>query len=236
MRQNNRHKKERNEKILHLYIDDRLTLDEIGKKYGITRERVRQVLGRFPEYKTFRNCRPRINCENKRILSLLNREYGKHERSANKFWNKVNKGADVECWEWIGTINPVTGYGRALNGYLLNCFELTMATGAHRLMWCIWNGKKIPEKKWILHKCDNPSCVNPRHLYLGTPKDNVEDRQERGGWTDYTRKLSDKEVANIRNIFEKEGIPCVDNLASAYNITPSYVYMIGKGLDTRESA
>jgi hypothetical protein len=69
------------------------------------------------------------------------------------------------CWGWR---NPAgsSGYGYlGPNGYVVN---------AHRLSWIIHNGP-IPENLWVLHKCNNPICSNPDHLYLGTPKDNTRD-------------------------------------------------------------
>jgi hypothetical protein len=49
----------------------------------------------------------------------------------------------------------------------------------HRLVWELFFGK-IPAGKWVLHRCDNPPCIEPSHLYLGTNLENVRDRQERG--------------------------------------------------------
>lgn len=69
------------------------------------------------------------------------------------------------CWEWR---NPAgsAGYGYlGPTGHVIN---------AHRLSWLIHNGS-IPQGLWVLHKCHNPICSNPDHLYIGTPKDNTRD-------------------------------------------------------------
>lgn len=68
------------------------------------------------------------------------------------------------CWEWNKTYD--SGYG----AYSLN--EKHM--GAHRASWIIHYGD-IPTGMFVLHKCDNPSCVNPKHLYVGTQQDNMKD-------------------------------------------------------------
>ena len=77
------------------------------------------------------------------------------------FWNKVNKTDG--CWTWKASKNGL-GYGKFCIGH--QKLEL-----AHRVSWRIYNGE-IPFQKLILHKCDNPSCVNPNHLFLGSHKDN----------------------------------------------------------------
>lgn len=58
-------------------------------------------------------------------------------------------------------------------------FTIATRTWAHRCAWRLWRGP-IPEGKLVLHHCDNPRCINPDHLYLGTDADNVRDREARG--------------------------------------------------------
>ena len=74
------------------------------------------------------------------------------------------------CWEWCGYLNK-TLYGQiGWNGKIW----LT-----HRVAYSIWV-KAIPNGLLVCHKCDNPRCCNPDHLFVGTVKDNVRDRQEKG--------------------------------------------------------
>jgi HNH endonuclease len=78
------------------------------------------------------------------------------------FWSRVDVRGQDECWLWKGKVNNF-GYGR-IGG----------CRTAHRMAYQLTHGS-IPEGTFILHKCDNPPCCNPSHLYAGTPADNVRD-------------------------------------------------------------
>lgn len=79
-----------------------------------------------------------------------------------------------DCWEWQGAKNKF-GYGRLIVGSRKDGSRKTMT--AHRYSYLCYNGE-IGDK-WVLHKCDNPKCVNPTHLYLGDRMQNVKDREDR---------------------------------------------------------
>lgn len=85
-----------------------------------------------------------------------------------RFWEKVNK--TETCWLWTGGCSK-KGYGSIWNS------EGEKQT--HRLSWVIHYGA-IPDDMKVLHKCDNPPCVNPDHLFLGSYADNNRDRDEKG--------------------------------------------------------
>lgn len=82
------------------------------------------------------------------------------------------------CWHWTGSLNK-TGYGQFnLNG------DRPILT--HRASWLIYNGEipANPESAYrtmyVLHRCDNPKCVNPEHLFLGSQQGNMDDKMEKG--------------------------------------------------------
>ena len=98
----------------------------------------------------------------------------------NNFWKKVNKTDN--CWIWIGA---KMGFKTHLYG---NFGFNHKSNYAHRLSWELYNGP-IPKGLWVLHKCDNPACVNPKHLFLGTAKTNALDRDLKGRTSKHIGKL-----------------------------------------------
>lgn len=111
-----------------------------------------------------------------------------------KFWAKVERRGVDDCWPWLASKDR-DGYGQI--GRSTN----HPRTLAHRFSWSLANGKPIPRGQWILHRCDTPSCVNPKHLYCGTPKNNVDDCIERGrfvhGGLHPNAKLTSRDVRRI---------------------------------------
>ena len=129
------------------------------------------------------------------------------------------------CWDWSGCkVNG--GYGSVRIGY--------PKIYAHRVSWMIHNKSLIPNGLCVLHKCDNPSCTNPRHLFLGTLKDNNLDAISKGrhptigkaGKENHMTKLNSEEVLGIRDWIRK-GFKHKD-IAERYNISASHVSALGK--------
>ena len=88
---------------------------------------------------------------------------------SQRFWRQVARGEPGDCWRWLGGTRK--GYGRfKLKGRMVT---------AHRHAYELEVGP-IPDGLFVLHECDNPSCVNPRHLFLGTQLDNIRDRDKKG--------------------------------------------------------
>lgn len=111
----------------------------------------------------------------------------------DNFWCKAKKES---CWEWIGAKNQY-GYGRFM--------WKGKSRIASRMAWYFTYGD-IPKGKHVLHRCDNPSCVNPKHLFLGTRSDNMRDavskkRLTNRGIKNNRSKLTEKEVLKIRNLY-----------------------------------
>jgi hypothetical protein len=119
-----------------------------------------------------------------------------------KFWSSVLK-TDT-CWLWTRYRDPA-GYGQ---------LHLTKKKHilAHRHAWELSHRRKIPKGMMILHHCDNPPCVNPAHLYLGTQMDNMADKMRRGrhrptrGERDGMAKLNEEQIREIRLAYAAGGV------------------------------
>src|SRR5579885_1586253 len=91
--------------------------------------------------------------------------------TVSAFWAMVNKSSVDGCWEWCGA-KYTNGYGRFSPYHHLSY-------GAHRVSYTLSFGS-IPQGLLVLHRCDNPPCVRPDHLFIGTAKDNALDRAKKG--------------------------------------------------------
>lgn len=110
-----------------------------------------------------------------------------------RFWPKVQRTDG--CWLWTAALFP--------NGYGCIADKPGPAKGTHRVAWELTNGP-IPAGMFVLHRCDNRRCVRPDHLFLGTQRDNMRDRnqKQRGalptGSAHHWAKYGDETVAQIR--------------------------------------
>lgn len=92
-----------------------------------------------------------------------------------RFWSKVNRKASYECWPWLA--GGYCGKSKLYRQFWVNGRSVT----AHRIAFEIANGP-FDKMLHVLHKCDNPICVNPNHLFLGTNSDNIRDKMSKGRW------------------------------------------------------
>jgi len=150
------------------------------------------------------------------------------------FWGKVDRRTDDECWEWTGARQSGKWqYGRlTVDGRWMT---------AHSVSWEMANGPR-PEGLVIRHTCDNPPCVNPKHLALGTFADNTRDMFERGrqGYTGMpgernpAAKLTVEAVANLRR--ERDAGMSWAALGRKYGVSKSHARKVGVGLNWKKEA
>lgn len=159
-----------------------------------------------------------------------------HENPHDLFWKKVNKTDG--CWEWTAGLTG-EGYGK---------FSLTLPRPvgltskqktpqrvyvASRYSWEITNGP-IPDGLFVCHKCDNPKCVRPDHLFLGDQKDNRVDaaNKKRTAWGERSgrAKLNNAQVREIR---ELSGTVSLTNIAKRYDVSIGAISGIVSGRNWR---
>jgi hypothetical protein len=135
-----------------------------------------------------------------------------------RFWIKVKRSDG--CWLWMGNKSK-TGYGN------FHAFGKEMR--AHRYSYILHNGP-IPEGICVLHRCDNPPCVNPVHLFLGTNEDNVRDKLQKGRqrWAEgMGPKLTIGQVREIRSALAA-GAQC-SALGVKYGVDSRTIHAIKAG-------
>lgn len=129
-------------------------------------------------------------------------------------FKNINICKKTACWNWQKSKDPA-GYGQ--------CYDGNKRLKAHRLSYLIFIGE-IPNDKCICHTCDNPGCVNPKHLFCGTLSDNMRDMVNKGrnrppkGEKNKNSKLTWEKVHKIRKLFadNKYDQP---TLAKKYNVS-----------------
>lgn len=163
-----------------------------------------------------------------------------------RFWSKVNRRGRLpdqsksyyrglgQCHEWTHALTSA-GYGQINVG--------GRPLPAHRVSWVLSKGG-IPDGKHVLHRCDNPMCVNPDHLFLGTPKDNATDRTTKGrtasgeahgsvtkpestvrGEQHFAALLTENDVLEIRRLYA-ETSASAKKLAKIFRVNPVCIQKI----------
>lgn len=136
-----------------------------------------------------------------------------------RFWKKVETGGVDECWAWNSSLDSC-GYGT---------FWLNANVKAHRVAYELTFGE-IPEGQHVLHKCDNPRCCNPNHLFLGTHEENMKDMARKGralsrpGEKNPSSKLTSEDVMFIRESGDRQ-----ERLAECFGVTQQTISNIKTG-------
>lgn len=141
-----------------------------------------------------------------------------------RFWAKVDRRGSDECWEWQGTRHDAYGYGvfHRSDG----------STRAHRIAYELTSGP-VPDGLLVCHHCDNPPCVNPAHLFLGTSTDNNRDRDAKGraastvGELNGSAKLTEADVNRIRELLASGRSD--RSIAREYGVGPTQIGRIRTG-------
>ena len=146
-----------------------------------------------------------------------------------RFWEKVEKTNG--CWLWTARKNP-GGYG------WFRVDETRGSVLAHRMAYELTHGP-LPDGMFACHHCDNPACVRPDHLFLGTDQDNKADMTHKGRQVKGSRmkqaKLTEDQVAEIRALYAAGGITQVE-LGKRYGVRDSTINRTVNRVDWRHIA
>lgn len=206
------------ETLREFYTKKKMTVREVAAKTGFSPSYIARALCKFGLNEPGRTNagKPSPPQGRKRDTDIVRRiqETKRRRHSQNgptpkplvdRFWSKVAKSA--ECWLWQGTKNN-NGYGLLLDG--------SGKRLAHRISWELHFGS-IPHRQNVLHKCDNPACVRPDHLFLGSMQSNSTDMYKKGRWgNQHAVRLSSDDVCRIRKLYD--GGMTQEQLAALYGV------------------
>jgi len=150
---------------------------------------------------------------------------------ADVYWQRAGRPDDRGCWPWAGSRHKISGYGVACLYKAPHRYGLGRCDTAHRLAWVVHCGPLAPGR-CVLHHCDNPPCVNPDHLFLGSLADNAFDRDRkgrtaRGECVGRPTALTRQSVVAIRGAYAT-GDTTYSRLAERFGVSISQVHRVVK--------
>ncbi len=127
----------------------------------------------------------------------------------------------TRCWNWNRAVGK-NGRGVIRQG-------VTSAVTVYRIVWELWHGES-PGKMHVCHTCDNPRCVNPEHLFLGTKSDNQRDSIEKGRWWKTPKRLARIKLSdpNARKEILESDLK-YEELATMFNVSDTTVWRVKTG-------
>lgn len=152
---------------------------------------------------------------------------------ADRFWAKVDRQGENDCWNWIASLDT-RGYGN---------FGVPRNDGtgrfimqrAHRVAWELENGSPLQSSaQHLCHTCDNRKCVNPKHLFVGNPKLNMEDCSAKGRFNDRSGENNPRAKLTAKNVLDiRSSKTSLSELAKQYGVAKSVVGYARRGLTWR---
>jgi hypothetical protein len=168
--------------------------------------------------------RPAETSQPVRKRAWMTRVFGKRYWEDTHFWEVATKHTALGCWEWQRMLTS-EGYGQLRVDGKMRL--------AHRIVYQVFVGT-VPDGLLVCHRCDNPSCVRPEHLFLGTRSDNAQDMaaKGRGRCGKFQRRLTAAQVLEIREKY-RAGSHRTNELARAYGVDKKTIYNVVRGRSWR---
>jgi len=142
-------------------------------------------------------------------------------RRRQSFWTRVDVRRVDECWPWLSNVD-MYGYGKAYDP------DRKATVRAHRQAWVEAEGE-IPHGLCVCHRCDNRTCCNPNHLFLGTNEENSFDRHEKQrdarGEGHGMARLTEPQVLEIRRLYAS-GRWTLEKLGQRFGVDTSNIWLI----------
>jgi len=148
------------------------------------------------------------------------------EPAINRFWKKVKISNENECWPWLGRLDNCRYGILDIDGKGIK---------AHRFSYIVHYGNVPinPPDLCVCHSCDNPSCVNPKHLWIGTRTDNMQDKMKKGRGNHLRGINASKVILNENQVIEiKEKLKLdmkISELSKIYGVSRIAIWHIKKG-------